>query len=48
MEIINKHMDYRLRKVDKTTQIPRDAINIAKIMGLKKEILQLAEEILVN
>lgn len=37
MEIINKHMDYRLRKVDKTTQIPRDAINIAKIMGLKKK-----------
>ncbi|NMA49670.1 MAG: DNA mismatch repair protein MutS [Tissierellia bacterium] len=48
MEIINKYMDYRLRKVDKTTQIPRDAINIAKIMGLKKEILQIAEEILVN
>ncbi|MDY0235567.1 MAG: DNA mismatch repair protein MutS [Gudongella sp.] len=48
MEIINKHMDYRLRKVDKTTAIPRDAINIAKIMGLKKEILTLAEEILTN
>lgn len=48
MEIINKHMDYRLRKVDKTTQIPRDAINIAKIMGLKKEILNIAEEILTN
>ena len=48
MEIINKHMDYRLRTVDKTTAIPRDAINIAKIMGLKKEILKLAEEILTN
>ncbi len=48
MEIINKHMDYRLKKVDKTTAIPRDAINIAKIMGLKKEILKLAEEILMD
>ena len=48
MEIINKYMDYRLRVVDKTTGIPRDAINIARIMGLRTEILKIAEEILVK
>ncbi|MCR3955834.1 MAG: DNA mismatch repair protein MutS [Gudongella sp.] len=46
MDIINKYMDYRLRVVDKTTGIPRDAINIARIMGLRTEILKIAEEIL--
>lgn len=46
MEIINKYMDYRLRVVDQTTGIPRDAINIARIMGLRTEILKIAEEIL--
>ena len=48
MDIINKYMDYRLRVVDKTTGIPRDAINIARIMGLRTEILKIAEEILVK
>ncbi|MBC7087822.1 MAG: DNA mismatch repair protein MutS [Tissierellales bacterium] len=42
--IINKHMDYRLRKVDKDTPIPRDALNIARIMGLNEEIISLAEK----
>ena len=46
MCIINKYMDYRLKVVDKTTGIPRDAINIARIMGLRPEILKIAEEIL--
>jgi dsDNA-specific endonuclease/ATPase MutS2 len=48
MGIINKYMDYRLRVVDKTTGIPRDAINIARIMGLRPEILKIAEEILTK
>ncbi len=46
MEIINKYMDYNLRAVDKTTSVPKDAINIAKIMGLEEEILELAESYL--
>ena len=46
MAIINKYMNYRLRVVDKSTPIPKDAINIARIMGLKKEILKIAEEII--
>ena len=46
MAIINKYMNYRLRVVDKSTPIPKDAINIARIMGLKREILESAEEIM--
>lgn len=46
MAIINKYMNYRLRVVDKNTPIPKDAINIARIMGLKKEIIDLAEEMI--
>jgi len=42
--IINKHMDYRLRKVDKDAPIPKDALNIARIMGLNEEIISLAEK----
>lgn len=46
MEIINRYMDYRLRVVDKDTLVPRDALNIARIMGLNIEILNKAEEYL--
>lgn len=45
MSVINKHMDFRLRKVDKQTTVPKDALNIAKIMGLDEKILEIAEEI---
>lgn len=48
MEIVNKYMDYRLKKVDQDTQVPKDAINIAKLMGLEDEVLSRAEEYLVN
>ncbi len=48
MEIINKYMDYRLRVVDKDTPIPKDAINIATIMGLEREIIELAERYLMS
>lgn len=46
MDIINKYMDYRLRLVDKSTIVPKDALNIARIMGLDPSILSLAEKYL--
>lgn len=46
MDIINKYMDYRLRPVDQNKTIPKDAINIAKLMGLNEEILQIADKIM--
>lgn len=46
IDIINKHMDYRLTKATEKSQAPRDAINIARLMGLDKEILEEAEKIM--
>lgn len=46
IDIINKHMDYRLKVVDKTTKVPKEAINIARIMGLDQQIIQRAEKYL--
>lgn len=43
LELINRLMDYRLREVGKTKSVPKDAINIARIMGLDKEIIDRAE-----
>lgn len=48
MDIINKHMDYRLKVVEKSKEIPKDALNIAKIMGLDDKILKIAEDIIDN
>jgi DNA mismatch repair ATPase MutS len=45
MEIINKYMDYRLKEVSANKIIPKDAINIAKLMGLNEEIIKIAEKI---
>ena len=48
MDIINKNMDYRLKVVEQSKEIPKDALNIARIMGLDDEILQIAENIIDN
>ncbi|NLM06359.1 MAG: DNA mismatch repair protein MutS [Tissierellia bacterium] len=44
LEFINENMDYRLFRADKGRAIPKDALNIASIMGLKKEIIDMATE----
>ncbi|HSH34725.1 MutS-related protein, partial [Schnuerera sp.] len=46
--IINKFMDYRLRTVDKTKTVPKDALNIARIMGLDPEIIEKAVKLIDN
>lgn len=43
LNIINKYMDYRLKKVNKDTAVPKDALNIARLMGLDREIVDMAE-----
>lgn len=40
---IEKYMDYRLVEVSETQQVPKDAINITKLMGLNDEIIKKAE-----
>ena len=44
INIISKYMDYRLYLVDGKRQIPKDALNIAKMLGISKEIIEGAQK----
>ncbi|MEE0741405.1 MAG: MutS-related protein [Emergencia sp.] len=44
INIISKYMDYRLYTVEKQGEIPKDALNIAKMLGLNKEIIDGAQK----
>ena len=44
LSLLNRMMDYRLVEVSKDTKVPKDAIAIARIMGLSPEVLSRAEE----
>ncbi|TCO78750.1 lysine 5,6-aminomutase reactivase ATPase KamC [Marinisporobacter balticus] len=46
IEIVHKYMDYRLIEVKNRNKVPRDAINIARLMGLQEELLKEAESYL--
>lgn len=48
LQRINQHMDYRLQEVSQFTEVPKDAIRIAQLMGLPDEITRYAEETLRN
>jgi len=43
IEVVSKYMDYRLKRVESREQVPRDAINIARLMGLDETIIKDAE-----
>ena len=47
IEILGKYMDYRLIPVDTVGQVPRDALNIAKILGIYDEIIDEARTYLI-
>lgn len=44
LRIIRKHMDYRLKKISNTKDVPKDALKIAALMGFDKEIIEEAEK----
>lgn len=46
INIISKYMDYRLYTVERQGQIPKDALNIAKMLGISKEIIDGAKKYL--
>lgn len=46
MDIINRYMDYRLVEVKSKKEVPKDALNIARLMGLDEKIIFEAEKIL--
>lgn len=43
INIISKYMDYRLKIVESEEEIPKDALHIAKILGLSDEIIEKAK-----
>lgn len=43
IEIIGRYMDYRLHRVSGTADVPKDAINIAKMLGIDEEIISQAK-----
>ncbi|MPN63176.1 hypothetical protein SDC9_210931 [bioreactor metagenome] len=46
IEIIQKYMDYRLYYAENDGEIPKDALNIAKMLGIYDEIINKAKEYL--
>ncbi|MDF2653876.1 MAG: mismatch repair protein MutS [Bacillota bacterium] len=46
IEIIQKYMDYRLYQADNGEEIPKDALNIAKMLGIYDEIIENAKRYL--
>lgn len=43
ISIIQEHMDYRLEKVIKDQEVPKDALNISILLGLQEEIIDIAK-----
>lgn len=43
IEIIQEHMEYKLEKVSKENKVPKDALNIAVLLGLENEIVDIAK-----
>ena len=44
INIISRHMDYRLYRVDNHTQVPKEALSIAAMLGIDKEIIEGAKK----
>ncbi|MTI48885.1 MAG: DNA mismatch repair protein MutS [Firmicutes bacterium] len=44
IDLVTQYMDYRLRVLRCNSEVPRDAINVARLMGLHKDIVAMAEE----
>lgn len=44
IEIIGKYMDYRLGEAEKDGQVPKDALNIAEMLGINSEIIKQAKK----
>ncbi|WP_243279138.1 MutS-related protein [Romboutsia sp. 1001713B170131_170501_G6] len=45
VQILQEYMDYRLEKVSKETKVPKDAINICRLLGLDNEIVDIANKL---
>ena len=48
MGVLEKYMDYRLEEREPMEEVPKEAIMIARLMGLREEILVKAEEVIME
>jgi len=48
IKILQEFMDYRLEKVSKETKVPKDAINVCKLLGLDNEIINIASDCIIK
>ncbi len=46
MDILHEYMDYRLKVIHSPEEVPKDAVRIARLMGLDQSILEDARSIL--
>ena len=44
IQVIARHMNYGLYRVEGKSDCPRDALNICRMLSLKPEILKMVEE----
>lgn len=44
INIIQKYMDYRLSPIENQGEVPKDALNIARMLGISSEIIERAKE----
>ncbi|HKK95978.1 MAG TPA: hypothetical protein VJ916_06685 [Anaerovoracaceae bacterium] len=44
INIIQKYMDYRLTPIENQGEVPKDALNIAKMLGISSDIIERAKE----
>ena len=43
VEIIQEHMEYKLERVSRENKVPKDALNIAMLLGLESDIVEIAK-----
>lgn len=48
MEVLHELMDYRLKPIHSSEDVPKDAVHIAQLMGLDEKTLKRAKTILVS
>ena len=44
IELIGRHMNYGLYRVEGKQDCPRDALNICRLLGMEPEILEMVEK----
>ena len=43
VELLQENMEYRLEKVSGINEVPKDALNIAMLLGLDDELVNIAK-----